>query len=126
MIAAAQARLADVACYIGQAPSDAPEAYVVLYPSSGLAQPERYAAAHTAYSDGFTAMAVSTSPSGVKRLIEHVRDRITGWTPPGDTSQGPLFESVSQDQPLADRVESETRWSLTITYRASRRRKVTP
>ena len=112
-----------VQVYTLEAPTPPGRAYIVLYPDPGRSRPEKVAAVHTDHADRLAAMAVSDTVNGAQRIAGWIRDQLTGWNPnPGDTSQGPLTETDAGPA-IDDRDHTVVRYSLTIFYRASRRRK---
>lgn len=117
------ARILDLPAYLVDVPDYPGDAYVVIYPAAGLATLGGYAGTPSRQRDELRVMCVSNSPSGVTRLLEETRARLTGWNPNlADPSQGPLVESDTGPI-LPTRTESSTLHSLTIVYRAHRRRK---
>lgn len=126
MIDAVTGRLDGLTVYLVDVPTNPGDAYVVLYPATGLLTSHGYAASPTDQSDEFRAMCVSNSAAGVTRLLDRVRGRLTGWCPfPDDPSHSPLYETDAGPV-LTTRVEGRTLHSLTLVYRAHRRRKKTP
>lgn len=117
------ARILDLPAYLVDLPERPGDAYVVIYPAAGIARPGGYNGAPTRQRDELRVMCVSNSPGGVTRLLEAVRARLTGWNPAiNDPSQGPLVESDTGPI-ISTRTEATTLHSLTIVYRAYRRRK---
>lgn len=109
--------------YVTTAPTPPGRRYVVLYPDPGRSRPAKVAAVHTDHVDRIAVMTVSDTTDGVQRLTAWVRNRLTGWCPnPEDRSQGPLTETDAGPL-LPDRDNTILRFSQTIFYRASRRRK---
>lgn len=116
-------RIADIPVYIVDVPTHPGDAYIVLYPSAGTLRLGGYTGSPTRQSDECRVMCVSNDPGGIERLLDHIRSHVTGWTPdPDDPSQGPLIEADTGPI-LTTRTESATLHSLTIVYRAHRRRK---
>lgn len=117
------ARILAVPAYLVDVPDHPGDAYVVIYPSAGMARPGGYSGSPSRQRDEVRVMCVSNSAAGVTRLLEAVRSRLTGWNPNlTDASQGPLIESDTGPI-ISTRTESTTLHSLTIVYRAHRRRK---
>lgn len=117
------AQILDLPAYLVEVPDSPGDAYVVIYPAAGLVRPGGYNGSATRQRDETRVMCVSNSPTGVTRLLETVRARLTGWHPNlTDPSQGPLVESDTGPI-IPTRVEDTTLYSLTIVYRAHRRRK---
>lgn len=110
----------DLPCFIGEAGPEAEVPYAVLTADAGQASPGRYGdTRHSDLAAKPQIMAVSNDPLAVLRILNHVRERLTGWEPPGGWC--PLHETETTPV-LAEREAQHTRWSSTLTYATSKRR----